>query len=599
MSEARGPSMMRVVSLTNTRTRRVLRALSTSAAPRVAAGLGLLLALPALGVGFFNDDFGQFLMREGAYPFSASGPWQAYAFTPPGRGADTLIEHGYLPWFTDPALHFRFLRPLSSLSLAADDWAFGRSPLAGHLHSFGWYAILLALVAFLHRRVLRPAEATVATLVYAVAIGPSQALAWVAARHALMGAALGVGAITLHVASRQRGRAAWGAPLFLAVGLLCSESALAAVPFIVLYELIVTEDGARGRLAWAIPSLLVAAGHLTAYGSLGFGVRHGGGYISPFHEPVAYAEAALSRGPALLAEAFGAVPSALFAIAEPARPVLVAWGAMTTFAVLGLLFGVRHQLRRRERRRALWLLLSLAGAIVPMLGGFLGGRLLLVAGVGASALLGVVIVQTLLSPIAGRGRRVLLAALLFLHLGFAPLVRLGLTAACDGISDAERDLAASLDPSPCAEGTHLLLVEGADPALSMFFEPALRFHAPQTAEHFASAQALSMVPSPHRLERTADGALILRVLDEPRPSSPFEAVYRSRAFEVGDVVRAGALSVRILEVERGLWRAAEITVEGGLDQACIGRWDGTRVVVGAPPSAGVSEVIPTYPGPTG
>ena len=63
-----------------------------------------------------------------------------------------LIRGGPAPWFTDPASKLHFLRPLSSLLLAADHALFGRHAAFWHAHSIAWYAALVLACAALYRR---------------------------------------------------------------------------------------------------------------------------------------------------------------------------------------------------------------------------------------------------------------------------------------------------------------------------------------------------------------------------------------------------------------------------------------------------------------
>jgi hypothetical protein len=100
-----------------------------------AAVAALFASLPSLLVGFTNDDFSHRLTREGHAP-GYVGSWLGlYDFTPPNFPAPALMNQGLLPWFTDPGVVLRFLRPLSSASLALDHVLFGRNPLLAHVQS--------------------------------------------------------------------------------------------------------------------------------------------------------------------------------------------------------------------------------------------------------------------------------------------------------------------------------------------------------------------------------------------------------------------------------------------------------------------------------
>src|SRR5262245_35511913 len=119
---------------------------------RIALGLGLALSLPALTVGFSNDDLLQRLELEGKLP-GYERPWLTlYDFTPPCRSIAELTNWGYLPWFSESDLSLRFFRPLSSALLTLDHALFGRNALAAHVHSLVWLMLLVGVTAALYRR---------------------------------------------------------------------------------------------------------------------------------------------------------------------------------------------------------------------------------------------------------------------------------------------------------------------------------------------------------------------------------------------------------------------------------------------------------------
>lgn len=114
--------------------------------------LALLFTLPALSVGFSHDDLLQRLILEGKLPAFSPSWFSLYDFTRPHLPTPTLIEHGYLPWFTNPELSLRFLRPVSSFTLALDHLCFGRQALPAHLHSLLWMLLLTFVASRLYAR---------------------------------------------------------------------------------------------------------------------------------------------------------------------------------------------------------------------------------------------------------------------------------------------------------------------------------------------------------------------------------------------------------------------------------------------------------------
>lgn len=580
-------------------TRRILRALSRRGAARWAVVAGIVASLPALLVGWFNDDFAQTLVLERAIEGYPLEPWQLYEFTPPNAPSTQMIEHGYLPWFTSPDLSMRFFRPLSSLTRALDAAVFGRAPLGSHLHSLLWFVALLGIVARLTRRVLRAPEATLATLVYALASAHAMSLAWAAARHVLVGGTFGALAILLHVEHRQRGErwlafASLGA---LVLGLLSSETVLGAVVFIALYEAVARSGPASDRARAAAPAVALTLGYLAFYATQGYGAHHSGTYLSPFADPLAYAGAAVARVPVLLGESLGAVPSEVWGSSEAIQPILVGWGLALTALVVGV---IRWRRPRHARwRRELWLLASTALSLAPVVGGFLGGRLLVLASIGGASLLGIALVRALAiagEPGAGRWlARAAFTALVVLHFGLAPLGRLGLEAAFEQLSRLEREHVTGVDLGPCGEAPLLYSVTGADPSNSMYLGAGFMFYAPDAMAGRERFRALSMTPSDQRFVRVGERSFTLEVVG-PRAPSALESVHRDAPLAVGDVVSAGELTIHVTDSGPTGWRAARFDVARDLDDVCFASWGEDGLRVWRAPAIGEAIELPHVPG---
>ncbi|MCZ7680897.1 MAG: hypothetical protein M5U28_19800 [Sandaracinaceae bacterium] len=398
--------------------------------------IGVLATLPALGVGFVHDDLLHRLVLEDRVAEYERGPHELYDFTGADPAATAeMIEAGYFPWFTDPALRIRFFRPLSSLLLALDSALFGRASLPAHLHSLLWFVLIALVAAAIFRRTLSPRGATLATLVYALAGAHADTTAWLAARHTLVGAAFGAVAVWAHIARRSEGSerieaGAIIAPLALLAGMLASETALGAVVFIALFELLVSRGPLRARALAALPTLTLGLAHLVFYVLAGYGTKNSAAYISPFDDPLAFVGAVFARGALLVAELYGALPSLISSIAEPLGLPGAVYGALAAAGCALLVYRGRDRLAEGEDRRLLWLGASSVVCLAPMVGGVLGGRLLPLALVGSSAVVGTAIALAFelasKSPLA---RRLAFAAsglaLVLLHFVLAPLLRVG------------------------------------------------------------------------------------------------------------------------------------------------------------------------------
>ncbi|HJL17937.1 MAG TPA: hypothetical protein RMH99_19890 [Sandaracinaceae bacterium LLY-WYZ-13_1] len=569
-------------------TRALLRALARPRALVAALVLGVLVSAPALATGWFSDDFVmRLLLGDGVegYPLS---PLQLYEFTPPAVPASVAVERGFLAWFTAPEMSLRFFRPLSSATLWLGAALFGRSALLAHLHQLLWFLALVVVVGRLHRRLLRPSAAGLATVLYAIASYHATSVAWIAARHVLVGGFFGTLTVLLHVGWRQTGERwrAVGAALAFGAGALASEIALCAAVLVVLYELLARADPGRVRARAAAPAALATLGYLAFYVVGGWGARHSGMYLSPLTDPLAYAGAASVRVPVLFGEAFGGVPSELWGV-EPLRPMLLGWAALTTITVLLLLRAGRFG--RRER----WLLASSVAGLAPVVGGVIGGRLLVVVGAATSALLATAIVRGFVrvGQPGGWGTRVGLGFLLVLGFGLSPLARLGIGAGMIEISSAQRAQARALDVGACRDASLLYSLTGADPSSSMYLEPALRLYAPDRAERFETIRTLSMAVAPHRFTRVGERSFTLEILGE-REIGPIEAVHYDEPPAVGSERTVGELTIEVTDGTAQGWTAARFEVDRPLESVCFASWDGEALRLWRAPPVGETRELP-------
>jgi hypothetical protein len=566
--------------------------------------LGALFSLPAFAVGFANDDLLHRLWLERALPDYTPSPLALYEFTGT-RSRDWLAWHEYVPWFTDPHWSLRFFRPLSSLSLAVDHWLFRRSAALAHLHSIIWFLLLAATVVALLRRWLPARAAALAGAIYVLAGGQAMSTAWIASRHTLVGGALGALALLSYARLREDDwrPGAWLAPLAFTLGLAASEVALGVAVFVVLYEIVERREALATRVRAALPIVFVAGSYLGLYATLGFGAQGSAAYLSPFSEPGAYAIAATTRVPELAAELYGAVPS-LLSSALPATGVLVLvlFGVLVTLGTAALLHAHRAEHGPVLQRRLWFLGLSSTCSLLPMAGGFVGGRMLPLAAIGAAGVVGTLLATLLerASTLAGARRfRVLaLVALLALpHFLCSPLVHLAMPLVFRQMEQAERSIARHAEIAGCAEGSTAYLVAGSDPTLSLYGGLALNFFEPQRARRLHQFTPLSMTASDQRLARVSDDTLELSTLGD-RVLSPFEALYRQAPFSAGAHVRTETLDAEVVTATGGMPTRVRFRFRNGLNRACVLAWQrGALRHVELP--LGAELTLPHEPGPNG
>lgn len=569
-----------------------------------AVWIGLVASLPAFFVGFANDDFVHRLWLEHGFADYTPPSHALYEFTGT-RSRDWLVFHEYVPWFTDPDWSLRFFRPLSSWSLALDHWIFGRSSVAAHLQSLLWFGLMLAVVVKLHRRWLPPPVATLASAMYALGGGFSVSTGWIASRHVLVGGALGALALFWHARWREDGFRAgvWLSPLALLVGLVGSEVTLGAAILVLAYELIERQESPGARVKSVLPCAAVTLGYLALYGGLGYGARGSGAYVSPFGDPLRYAAAACLRVPQLAAELFGALPAmSSAALSAGGELVLAALGVLATLFAGGLGFALRERLGAALSRRLLFLSVGSLVSLVPLAGGFIGGRMLPLASIGAAALLGSLLhelssLTRSLRSARRAGAYTATAALALPHLGIAPLVRLGIPFVLRDMGHVERAQAAQAELGGCADGATAYLLVGSDPTLTLYLSAALAFYEPERSRRLRGMVPLSMSPRDQRLSRTAPDTFELQSFGQLRPA-PFERLFRNRPAQVGERVRTRGLEAQVLRTEGGSAQTVRFRFADGAARACLLQ---LRDGVPKPIELAVGETLtlPYAPGPSG
>ncbi len=125
---------------------------------RLCAAVGALLVLlylPGITLGPALDDHLLRAAFDDGLHVACTPPFDLYSFFPGDseRLAELKDSGGYVPWWSDPDLKARFLRPLTSLTLSFDHQAHLPYWLR-HLHSLFCYGALLWAVALLYRLVL-------------------------------------------------------------------------------------------------------------------------------------------------------------------------------------------------------------------------------------------------------------------------------------------------------------------------------------------------------------------------------------------------------------------------------------------------------------
>jgi hypothetical protein len=343
--------------------------------------VGVLVRKGSIDSGFFSDDYAQHAMLSHVYPVERA-PWDLFCFGDGTQaGTQRFVDSGFLPWWTHPGLKLKMLRPLPSLLRAFDDHAFGTQARWHHVHSFVWWGLMVLSVAALLAAALPRAPAAIALVLFALDDSQTMPVFWIANRSALCAMTFACAALWAHLAWRRGRRAArlWSIVLF-ALALASGEYALAMFGYLLCFELLSSFDGpSRLRALW--PAGALCALFATASIGLGYGSAHSGAYSDPLHEPLRYLQSTLTGLPVLMGDLTLGNPADLwiFDRTPAVRVPMLVIGSAGTLGAAALVYWLA---RRRDRSHWLavrWLVAGAALALLPVLGSFISGRLLLPA----------------------------------------------------------------------------------------------------------------------------------------------------------------------------------------------------------------------------
>lgn len=371
--------------------------------------VGVLLCLPALWVGFAQDDRYFLAIFKGTPGLEAvqQAPWNTYTFSEGDAALNQLrMERGVLPWWTVPDWKVNMWRPLASMTHWADYQLFGERALPMHLHSLALYGLLLLAAAALYRRMMPQAwVAALAALLYGVDSAHGVPAGWLANRHALLTGLFVVLTLLAHDAWRRprvngagAGKGWWPwaplASLALAIGLFCGEAAVAAGAYLFAYALFMDPAARdhRGRfsargiavaMACLLPYLLVVIGWRAVYVALGHGAAGSWLYVDPLVNPLVFSKNAALYLPVMLFGLFGP-PDATLWIALPASLQILA--VAFTYALLVAAAWVVWPMLRQRNDAKFWAVSALL-AVLPFCATIPSDRNLTIPGIGAMALI--------------------------------------------------------------------------------------------------------------------------------------------------------------------------------------------------------------------
>jgi hypothetical protein len=440
--------------------------------PWLAALLGVVLSLPALGVGLAMDDYYHrvVLLEVPGFRELLGPPGDMFRFFR-GDPARTLREMdvGFFPWWTDPEIKGEFLQALTVLTHRLDYRLWPDSVVLMHLHSLSWYAMLVGATALLYRRIMgRTVPAGIAALLFAIDHAHGTPVGWIANRNSLVAATFGISAVIAHDAWRRggnRGGLILGPALF-AAALFSKEEGIAGFAYLLAYGLVFDPAGWRRGLLSVLPYVATILVWRTLRDSWGYGVSNVALYIDPLDDPARFMRAALGRAPILLLGQWGLPPSDVAVVSGPwGRAVLLAFALL----FLAWLIAAMAPLLRTDRTARFWAL-GMAFAAIPLCAIEPMDRLLTSVGPGAFGLLAlfwaaVFDPERRLGPVGWRRiARPLARLLIVIHLVIAPLALLFRAGNPIGPRPIEQSWYVRAPLGPEIEGRTIVVVNARSPA---------------------------------------------------------------------------------------------------------------------------------------
>ncbi len=572
------------------------------ASPRIvmiAAGIAVVLNLPAIPTGWYLDDLvhrANFLevgplsdssdMTNGMFDFLSGEPEEILAYK----------DLGVLPWWAEDQLRIRFWRPLSSFTHVVDYHLWPSSGAWMHLHSLAWLVSLIVATALLYRRlIVAPLVAGLAALLYALDDAHGMPTAFLANRNAMVAATFGVLSLWWHDRHRRDGwtPGAILSPLAFLAALLGGESGLGIAPYLLGYALFLERKTGSARFASIAPHAVVGISWLVFYKLGGYGTFGSGFYLDPIGQPTEWFPQFLIRAPLLLLGQWF-LPPASFAFSWTPEQTI----AVSIFGVvfLTLVFMLLRPILKNDPT-ARFFAFGMLLAVVPITAGFPHDRLSFFVGIGAMALLAMLLVRLFDRSITpGFSRRLFAWVLVVVHVFIAAPFQIVMNTAVASQEPFYADAPRSLPDDPKLENQRLLIVNTPNAFYAQYTLIVRLFDSKPTPESI-----LLMAPGATTLTVARISQRMLSIEAENGwLASPFDIVYRDPARKLPDdyQIRLSGVSIQVATVTPdGRPEKVNFAFEEVLEAEAL-RWvryqDG-RYVPFELPAIGQSTVIDPVP----
>lgn len=541
------------------------RWLSNRRAPLVIALIGLLFALPTLGLGYFLDDhFHIYWLDGGAVPGGPHGVWDLYRFSSGQPGLTEAKAEGIFPWWTSEDFRIAFLRPIPSLWRVADHELFGPNAFVPHLET----SIVFALTVWAASRVMKRflgdektalLAAGIGALAFAIDDSHATNIGWIANRYSLLAALFG--ALSVVTLGSKRATVRWlSAPLWL-LAILSGEASLSFVAFFAAWVWLHEGEERRATFMRTLPHAFILVVWIVAYKLGGYGVNGSGFYIDPASTPLAFLAKSVARAPILFAAQVTGIPAEITG-PLPNGPFYVA-GAL---GLVVAFFTIRWIDRACEGSRRVRALLGAAiVGLVPVTATAPDDRLLLVPGIAILGALGMALARKVEQRRAGGGFGAASYYFVFAHFVLAPLLFVPRQSFFSNMLQSFVEKHAKELPSDeKIVEQRLFILATPDPLLTSYmFIHRVADHAPRPrSAHVLSVgtpgELLVERTSPNTLELSSEGGLV---------GGPFARLYRAHDFEEGQKANVGAFEADVIGTAEGGLRRVVFTFAEPLESA--------------------------------
>jgi hypothetical protein len=429
--------------------------------------VGVLFAMPALFAGLTGDDYFHRIILTGSNALGDASPWlDLFSFAPAGERGQMMVKLGILPWWADPVPRIALFRPATAATHVLDYAIWPNSFGLQHAHSLIWYGLGVGLVVLLYRRVLGTAAvAILAGLMFALEDAHAMPAGWIANRNALLCLVFGVATLLVHLHWQRKSRrpaVLAGACALLVLGLACGEAALGCLAYVFAWQVCIAEGSIWRRLAVLSPYGIVVITWRALYGWLGYGVAGSTLYLDPVQQPAEFAAALAERLPLLLAGQWLQLPTDVWLVFPRWIQLLSSGVAVVLISLIALVF---VKLLRGDAMARFWAL-GMVLSLVPLCAAFPMDRLLIFSGIGAFALLAMLVEKTgLLADGIGddqRWPRRVAAVLVIMHLPLAAFLLAGRTALLPVFGEVFSGGAAAAPRGPEVADQTFVFVNGND-----------------------------------------------------------------------------------------------------------------------------------------